>query len=85
MTTSLIERCLPAAGAGNVATTVLAEITPATSAGDFSQSSGFPADTKIDTQRCSYSLRTRFSSPGNGTFCVGTTLRMQKARIQWIP
>lgn len=85
MTISLVRRCTPPNAAGAVVTTVLSEITPVTSAGNFSQFQSINANGVVDNQSCSYVVRTRFSSPAGANLCAGTQLRLQKVRLSWIP
>jgi hypothetical protein len=85
MTVSLIERCTPNNVAGGVITSVIAEITPSQSSGNFSQVTAIGANNSIDTDACSYTLRTRYSTPGSQNFCAGSTLRLQKIRLGYTP
>lgn len=85
MTVSLIERCTPNNVAGGVFTSVIAEITPPGNSGNFSQATAIGANNSIDTDACSYTLRTRYSTPGEINFCAGNTLRLQKIRMGFTP
>lgn len=85
MTIGLIRRCTPADAAGAVTTTVLAQITAQTSAGNFSQFQSINANGTIDNQSCSYGIRVRFSSPSGANLCAGPQLRLQKVRLSWTP
>jgi len=81
LTVSLIERCTPNNVAGGVITSVIAELTSSGSAGNFSQVTAIGSNNSIDTDACSYTLRTRYSTPGNVNFCAGSVLRLQKIRM----
>ncbi len=81
MTVSLIERCTPNNTSGSVITSVIAEITPAANSGNFTQVTAIGANNSVDNDACSYTLRTRYSTPGNINFCAGNTLRLQKVRF----
>ncbi len=85
MTVSLIERCTPNNVAGSVITSVIAEITAPANSGNFSQVTAIGANNSIDTDACSYTLRTRYSTPGEINFCAGSTLRLQKIRMGFTP
>ncbi|MDZ4812069.1 MAG: hypothetical protein SGI99_05555 [Pseudomonadota bacterium] len=85
MTVSLIERCTPNNVAGSVFTSVIAEITASANSGNFSQVTAIGANNSIDTDACSYTLRTRYSTPGEINFCAGNTLRLQKIRMGFTP
>lgn len=81
MTVSLIERCTPNNTSGSVITSVIAEITPPANSGNFTQVTAIGANNTVDNDACSYTLRTRYSTPGNINFCAGNTLRLQKVRL----
>lgn len=83
MTMALVRRCTPANFFGNVTTTVISEIIPATSAGNFTQFQSIGANNVVDNAACAYTMRVRFSSPGNPNPCVGTTLRVHKIRLSY--
>jgi hypothetical protein len=85
LTVSLIRRCLPTETSGSVLTTVLAELTPAQTGGNFTTSTSINPAVPIDTRSCSYTLRTRFSTPGSPNLCAGSNLRLQKVRLQIVP
>ncbi|MEO8671620.1 MAG: hypothetical protein ABI411_09930 [Tahibacter sp.] len=84
LTVSLIRRCFPTETSGGVITTVISELTSSGSSGNFSEAVILPTTT-IDNNSCSYTLRTRFSTPGSGIACADSNLRLQKVRLQWIP
>ena len=85
LTVSLIRRCLPTETSGSVLTTVLAELTPEQTGGNFTTSTTLNPAAPIDNRSCSYTLRTRFSTPGTPTPCAGANLRLQKVRLQFVP
>lgn len=85
LTVSLIRRCFPTETDGNPITTVIAELTPQITAGNFSLSASIPGGLLVDNNSCSYTVRTRFSTPGSPEFCAGSNLRLQKVRFQIVP
>jgi|GEM_PF-1360586 len=85
LTVSLIERCTPNNQAGGVITSVIVGLTSAGNAGNFSQIIPIVANNTIDNDACTYTLRTRFSTPGDGFVCAGTSLRLQKIRFSYAP
>lgn len=85
LTVSLIERCTPNNQAGSVFTSVISERTSSGSAGNFSLVTGIAANNTIDNDACSYTLRTRYSTPLGQDFCAGSLLRLQKIRFSYQP
>ena len=85
LTVSLIERCTPNNQAGSVITSVISERTSTGSAGNFSQVTAIASNNTIDNDACSYTLRTRYSTPGEPNFCAGSLLRLQKIRFSYQP
>ena len=85
LTVSLIERCTPNNQAGNVFTSVISERTSIGNAGNFSQVIPIATNNTIDNDACTYTLRTRYSTPGDGLFCAGSSLRLQKIRFSYAP
>ena len=85
LTVSLIERCTPNNQAGGVFTSVITERTSSGSAGNFSLVTGIAANNTIDNDACSYTLRTRYSTPLGQDFCAGSLLRLQKIRFSYQP
>jgi hypothetical protein len=85
LTVSLIERCTPNNQAGGVITSVIAERTSTGNSGNFSQVTAIGANNTVDNDACSYTLRTRYSTPGEPNFCAGSTLRLQKIRFSYLP
>jgi hypothetical protein len=85
LTTSLIERCTPNSQAGSVFTSVIAEISSSASPGNFSEFIAIGANNTVDNDTCSYTLRTRYSTPGDTNFCAGANLRLQKIRLSLDP
>ena len=85
LTVSLIERCTPNNQAGNVFTSVISERTSTGSAGNFSQVTAIGSNNTIDNDACTYTLRTRYSTPGEQNFCAGSSLRLQKIRFSYAP
>lgn len=85
LTTSLIERCTPNNQAGNVITTVISERTSTGIGGNFSQVIPVATNNTIDNDACSYTLRTRYSTPGETNPCAGSNLRLQKVRLTYTP
>ena len=85
LTVSLIERCTPNNQAGSVITSVISERTSSGSAGNFSQVTAIASNNTIDNDACTYTLRTRYSTPGETNFCAGSLLRLQKIRFSYSP
>lgn len=85
LTTSLIERCTPNNQSGSVITSVIAQLSSSTSAGNFFEAMSIASNNTIDNDACSYTLRTRYSTPGEANFCAGSTLRLQKIRLVYSP
>ena len=86
LTVSLIERCTPNNQAGSVITSVIAQRSSSGSAGNFTEVIAIGANNTIDNDACTYTLRTRYSSPGETNFfCAGTSLRLQKVRLGYQP
>ena len=85
LTVSLIERCTPNNQAGSVFTSVISERTSIGNAGNFSQVIPIASNNTIDNDACTYTLRTRYSTPGDGLFCAGSSLRLQKIRFSYSP
>ena len=85
LTVSLIERCTPNNQAGSVFTSVITERTSSGSAGNFSLVTGIAVNNTIDNDACSYTLRTRYSTPLGQDFCAGSLLRLQKIRFSYQP
>lgn len=85
LTTSLIERCTPNNQSGSVITSVIAQLSSTTNAGNFFEAMSIASNNTIDNDACSYTLRTRYSTPGEANFCAGSTLRLQKIRLVYSP
>ena len=85
LTVSLIERCTPNNQAGGVFTSVISERTSNGSAGNFTQVTAIASNNTIDNDACTYTLRTRYSTPGEANFCAGSILRLQKIRFSYSP
>ena len=85
LTVSLIERCTPNNQAGGVITSVISERTSSGNAGNFSQVTAIASNNTIDNDACAYTLRTRYSTPGEPNFCAGSILRLQKIRFSYQP
>jgi hypothetical protein len=83
LTTSLIERCTPNNQAGSVITSVIAELSSSASSGNFTAVTAIGANNTVDNDACSYTLRTRYSTPGETNFCAGSSLRLQKIRLSY--
>lgn len=81
LTVSLIERCTPNNTSGSVFTSVISEITSTGNSGNFSLVTAIGANNTIDNDACSYTLRTRYSTPGDASICAGSPLRLQKIRM----
>ncbi len=85
LTISLIERCTPNNQSGSVFTSVISQRTSTGSAGNFSQVTAIASNNTIDNDACTYTLRTRYSTPGEANFCAGSILRLQKIRFSYAP
>jgi len=86
LTVSLIERCTPNNQSGGVFSSVIAERSSSGSAGNFTEVLAIGANNTIDNDACTYTLRTRYSSPGETNFfCAGSNLRLQKIRLGYQP
>jgi hypothetical protein len=85
LTVSLIERCTPNQQAGSVFTSVISERSSSGSAGNFTSVIPIELNNSIDNDTCSYTLRTRYSTPGNINLCAGSVLRLQKIRLTYAP
>lgn len=85
LTTSLIERCTPNNQSGSVITSVIAQLSSSANAGNFFEAMTIASNNTIDNDACSYTLRTRYSTPGETNFCAGNTLRLQKIRLVYSP
>jgi hypothetical protein len=85
LTVSLIERCTPNQQAGSVITSVISERSSFGSAGNFTSVTPIVLNSSIDNDACSYTLRTRYSTPGDINFCAGSVLRLQKIRLSYAP
>jgi hypothetical protein len=81
LTVSLIERCTPSNSAGGVVTSVISSLSSSGSQGNFSNSAAIGANNIIANDTCSYTLRTRYSTPGEASPCAGSNLRLQKVRL----
>jgi len=80
---SLIERCTPNDRSGSFLTSVIADQTSTGNAGNFTEVIAIAANKMIDNDACTYTLRTRYLTPGDGIFCAGTTLRLQKTPLNY--
>ena len=81
LTVSLIERCTPNNTSGSVFTSIIASLTSTGNSGNFSLVTAIGANNSIDNDACSYTLRTRYSTPGDPNICAGSPLRLQKIRM----
>lgn len=85
LTVSLIERCTPNQQAGSVFTSLISERTSSGSAGNFVSVIPIALNNTITNDSCSYTIRTRYSTPGDENFCAGSVLRLQKIRLSYAP
>ncbi len=83
LTVSLIERCTPNTQSGGVFTSVVKDLTSSGNAGNFTQIGLIVSNNTIDNDACTYTLRTRYSTPGETNFCAGSNLRLQKIRFTY--
>ncbi len=83
LTVSLIERCTPNSQSGGVFTSVIKELSSSGNAGNFTEIGLTVSNNSIDNDACTYTLRTRYSTPGETNFCAGSNLRLQKIRFSY--
>ena len=81
MTVSLIERCTPNNAAGSFFTSIIAEITPLLSNGNFSLVTAIGANNVVDSDICTYTVRARLGQVGDDPPCGGVGVRLQKVRF----